>query len=129
VAGFGLALRWNRKQEETMWDFGAKLMEGRLATEPYYLALNEAVMKAFPEVACETRHGFGLDFVTNTTFWKAGTNKERLSDYKAKQVHNFVRGFIAGQVAARTAPKPLEWWEKPRKVGDCIRIKVPGSSE
>ncbi len=111
-----------------MWDFVGKLLEGRPATEPYYVELDAAVRKAFPDVDCQTRHSVGLDFLTQTSFWRAGTDKTPLSDYKAKLVHNFVRGFIAGQVAARTAPKPLEWHEKPMKVGECIKIKVPGQN-
>lgn len=80
-----------------MWDLIAAVLQGVPSSDPYFLALHEAVRREFPDVDCETRTMCGLDFETNTLFWKAGTDKVPISDYKARLVHSFVRGWKEGR--------------------------------
>lgn len=86
-----------------MWNIIAALMEGIPTKDPYFLELDEAVRRNFPDVECATRHGCGIDLLTQTSFWRAGTDKQPLSDYKAKLVHSFVRGYKAGKPYIFTA--------------------------
>lgn len=77
-----------------MWDLIAAVLQGVPSSDPYFLALHEAVRREFPDVDCETRTMCGLDFETNTLFWKTGTDKDPISDEVAQLVHRFVDSWV-----------------------------------
>lgn len=79
-----------------MWSTISAVLNGIPTNHPTYLALNKAVRDRFPGVECQTYHCSGLDMQTVTRWWKAGTDNDPLSTYKAKQVRLFVEGWSAG---------------------------------
>lgn len=79
-----------------MWATIASALRGIPTNHPTYMALNKAVMARFPDVECQTYHCSGLDMHTVTDWWKAGTDHEKLSEYKARQVRLFVEGWVKG---------------------------------
>lgn len=88
-----------------MWDLVAAALNGfPIKDDPYYAALDQAIRDRFPGVECQTYRCSGFDLQTVTRWWKAGTDHELLSNYKAKQVRLFSEGWVAGYAKAKDAP-------------------------
>lgn len=64
---------------------------------PWNEALDEAVMKRFPDVTCETYWNIfsGSFGGWQTRWWQAGTEDTKLKPALARQVGSFVAGFMA----------------------------------
>lgn len=56
--------------------------------------LDAAVMRRFPAVHCETDYNI-FAMRMQTTWWKAGTDGEKLKPAQARLVREFVSGYIA----------------------------------
>ncbi len=106
-----------------MWNIIAAVMRGYPSHDPYHVALDAAIRKRFPGVECQTYKCSGLGMETSTKWWKAGTDHELLSDYKAKQVRMFVEGWVAGHREAMVRLTPADWPQK--RVGDMVTVTCP----
>jgi hypothetical protein len=89
-------------------------MGHRVQPTPYFERLEQAIRDQFPGVECGTFKTFNLmsSFPVSevkTSWWKAGTDYEELSSYKARQVKAFCAGWVKGHRDCEdglTAPHP-----------------------
>lgn len=79
-------------------------MGTRITPTPYFDRLEQAIRDQFPGVDCGTFTKLNLfsaipSTQIKTSWWKAGTDYEELSEYKARQVRAFCAGWVQGHRA------------------------------